>query len=193
MKHHPPPPPGRIRIIGGTLRGSKLDVPASPGLRPTPDRVRETLFNWLQPVVSGARCLDLFAGSGADGIEAWSRGAAKVQFIERDAALADRLRANLARLKVTTAQVACADALTFLDGPSQPFDIVFMDPPFAHAQSLAPAAAALLIARGWLAPEAWIHVELPADAAIALPTAWRVHRSGRAGALGYTLFRHVVD
>src|SRR5260221_11792882 len=92
-------PPGRLRIVGGTLRGSRLDVPDAPGLRPTPDRARETLFNWLMPVIAGARCLDLFAGTGALGIEALSRGAAAADFVEADAQLAELLRANLLRLK----------------------------------------------------------------------------------------------
>src|SRR5512142_1045891 len=91
--------PGKLRIIGGSLRGSRLVVPDLPGLRPTPDRVRETLFNWLMPVIEGAQCLDLFAGTGALGIEALSRGAAGVDFVETDAKLAELLRANLARLK----------------------------------------------------------------------------------------------
>src|SRR5581483_4346490 len=95
--------PGRVRIIGGSLRGSKLEVPDVPGLRPTPDRVRETLFNWLMPVIDGARCLDLFAGTGALGIEALSRGAAVVDFVESDARLVALLRANLSRLKQTAA------------------------------------------------------------------------------------------
>src|SRR6202161_4111233 len=94
---------GRVRIIGGSLRGSKLDVLDAPGLRPTPDRVRETLFNWLMPVIDGARCLDLFAGTGALGIEALSRGAVRVDFVESDAQLARMLRENLARLKQTAA------------------------------------------------------------------------------------------
>src|SRR4051794_41546295 len=105
--------PGRVRIIGGSLRGSKLEVPHVPGLRPTPDRVRETLFNWLMPIIDGARCLDLFAGTGALGIEALSRGAAAVDFVETDAKLAQALRANLSRLK-QEASVARADAAAFL-------------------------------------------------------------------------------
>src|SRR5574338_1690283 len=91
--------PGKLRIVGGTLRGSRIAVPDAPGLRPTPDRVRETLFNWLAPVIADAHCLDLFAGTGALGIEALSRGAAPVDFVEADARLADLLRANLVRLK----------------------------------------------------------------------------------------------
>src|SRR5580704_13570313 len=98
--------PGRIRIIGGNLRNSRLNVPDLPGLRPTAERVRETLFNWLVPVIDGARCLDLCAGTGALGIEALSRSAASVQFVERDAHAAQALRDNLARLKASAGQVA---------------------------------------------------------------------------------------
>src|SRR6516162_3241568 len=106
--------PGRVRIVAGTLRGSRIDVPDLPGLRPTPDRVRETLFNWLMPVIDGARCLDLFAGTGALGIEALSRGAAWSDFVETDPRLAQALRENLARLKQTQAAVRGGDALALL-------------------------------------------------------------------------------
>src|SRR6185312_11393174 len=122
--------PGKLRIIGGTLRGSRIAVPDFPGLRPTPDRVRETLFNWLAPVIDGAQCLDLFAGTGALGIEALSRGAAQVDFVESDARLADLLRANLTRLK-QDAQVHVGDAMRHLAQVSSRYDLVFLDPPFA--------------------------------------------------------------
>ncbi|HTH67551.1 MAG TPA: 16S rRNA (guanine(966)-N(2))-methyltransferase RsmD, partial [Rhodanobacter sp.] len=139
---------GRIRIIGGSLRNSRLDVPELPGLRPTPERVRETLFNWLAPVIDGARCLDLCAGTGALGIEALSRGAAGVQFVERDARAAQALRANLVRLKADAGQVAVLDAGLFLQGMAQPYDLVFLDPPFAL--DLWPALARQLEQGGWL-------------------------------------------
>ena len=125
--------PGRIRIIGGSLRNSRLEVPDRPGLRPTPERVRETLFNWLAPVIAGSRCLDLFAGTGALGVEALSRGAARAQFVERDGRAVQALRANLARLKAADGRVAEADALAWLQGEAEPFDLVFLDPPFAAA------------------------------------------------------------
>lgn len=188
-RHSPAPAPGRIRIIGGSLRGSRLDVPASPGLRPTPDRVRETLFNWLQPVIAGARCLDLFAGSGANGIESLSRGAALATFVERDAAVARHLSANLTRLKADAAELVCSDAMAFLERPSRAYDVVFMDPPFAL--DIAAAAARRLEQGGWLAPAALIHIELPAGTALELPANWLLHRHGRAGALQYSLYRRV--
>lgn len=180
---------GRIRIIGGQLRGSKLTVPVSAGLRPTPDRVRETLFNWLREVIDGARCLDLFAGSGAVGIEALSRGAASVTFVEREAPLATNLRANLERLRASAGNVVCADALDYLRGTPQRFDLVFLDPPFAV--DLAPPSATTLERNGWLAPRAMIYMELPADKHVELPANWHIHRQGRAGALSYTLFQRV--
>ncbi|MEO6800297.1 MAG: 16S rRNA (guanine(966)-N(2))-methyltransferase RsmD, partial [Rhodanobacter sp.] len=124
------PGSGRIRIIGGSLRNSRLQVPDLPGLRPTPERVRETLFNWLAPIIEGARCLDVCAGTGALGIEACSRGAASVQFVERDACAAQALRENLTRLQVD-APVSTLDARAFLGGVAQAFDVVFLDPPFA--------------------------------------------------------------
>jgi 16S rRNA (guanine966-N2)-methyltransferase len=182
-----PPTPGKIRVIGGHLRGSRLDVPDRPGLRPTPDRVRETLFNWLMAHVGGARCLDLYAGTGALGVEALSRGAREVVFVERDPALAAALRANLARLKQESGRVVSGDALAALDAQTAPFDIAFLDPPFAD--DLWSAAAARLEARGLLAPHAHVYVEMPADARPALPAAWQPHREGRAGQVRHVLYR----
>jgi 16S rRNA (guanine966-N2)-methyltransferase len=103
-------PSGRVRIIGGALRNSRLDVPAQAGLRPTPERVRETVFNWLAPLISGARCLDVCAGTGALGIEALSRGAASVVFVERDAQVARALSGNLVRLKTVGGTVGTTSA-----------------------------------------------------------------------------------
>src|SRR4051812_44870457 len=127
MRRNPDNSPGKVRIIGGRLRGSRLDVVDAPGLRPPPDRARETLFNWLMPIIDGAQCLDLFAGTGALGIEALSRGAAAVDFVETDAKLVQALRANLSRLK-QDATVARADAAAFLAGAQARYDIVFLDP-----------------------------------------------------------------
>ncbi|QWT20544.1 16S rRNA (guanine(966)-N(2))-methyltransferase RsmD [Bacillus sp. NP157] len=177
---------GRIRIVSGSLRNSRLEVPDLPGLRPTPERVRETLFNWLQPVIEGARCLDLFAGTGALGIEALSRGASMATFVEREPKLATALKANLARLKVQAA-VVVDDAARWLGGGGKPFDVVFMDPPFAAG--LWDAAAAALEAHGWLAPSAWIYVEAPRDASPSVPPGWQVHRQGSAGDVVFTLYR----
>ena len=183
-------PPGKIRIVAGSLRGSRLLVPEKAGLRPTPDRVRETLFNWLAPVVVGARCLDLYAGTGALGIEAISRGARACTFVENDRDLARLLRENLARLKVDTARVVERDADAMLAGAAEPFDIAFLDPPFGA--DLWSDAARTLENRGWLAADAWIYVESPAEAMLALPPAWTLHREGRAGAVRYALYRRTA-
>jgi 16S rRNA (guanine966-N2)-methyltransferase len=179
-------PPGRVRIVAGTLRGSRIDVPDAPGLRPTPDRVRETLFNWLMPVIEGARCLDLFAGTGALGIEALSRGAAVVDFVETDAHLVELLRANLARLK-QNATVTRSDSLRFLESTDATYDLVFLDPPFTAG--LWAAVAAALENHQRLRPQAWIYVESPAQASLALPDNWQLHREGRAGSVRFALYR----
>ena len=184
----PTSPPGKLRIIGGSLRGSRVAVPDMPGLRPTPDRVRETLFNWLAPVIEGARCLDLFAGTGALGIEALSRGAVQVDFVEADARLADLLRANLIRLK-QDANVHSTDALRFLARDVARYDVVFLDPPFAA--NLWGDAARALEAHGRLLDSAWIYVEGPANATLELPQNWALHREGRAGDVRYALYRRV--
>lgn len=182
-----PAPSGKIRIIGGSLRASRLDVPDRPGLRPTPDRVRETLFNWLMAHVGGARCLDLYAGTGALGIEALSRAAREVVFVERDPGLAQALRANLERLKQTNGRVVASDAWSALERETGPFDLVFLDPPFADdAWS---EAARRLELRGLLAPQAFVYVETPADAQPELPADWHPHREGRAGGVRHVLYR----
>ena len=188
MKRAPPAPPGAVRVIGGSLRGSKLAVPALAGLRPTPQRLRETLFNWLMPMIEGARVLDLFAGSGVLGIEAISRGAAQALMVERDRVQVDRIAADLQRLHVAAGEVRRADALDLLaSAPAQAFDIVFLDPPFEAG--LWARAAELLDANGWLAPDACIYVESSVDAEFGLPARWVRHRETRAGAVRGALYR----
>jgi 16S rRNA (guanine966-N2)-methyltransferase len=177
---------GRIRIIGGSLRNSRLDVPDLPGLRPTPARVRETLFNWLTPVLAGTQCLDLCAGTGALGIEALSRGAVGVQFVEPEPRAARALRDNLARLKVADGVVSTVDAVSFLDGTPQPYGLVLLDPPFAADLW---TGLAQRLEQGWLAPAAYIYVECPRDRLPALPAAWALHREGHAGELRFALYR----
>jgi 16S rRNA (guanine966-N2)-methyltransferase len=183
-------PPGKLRIVAGSLRGSKLAVADRPGLRPTSDRVRETLFNWLMPVLEGARCLDLYAGTGALGIEAISRGAAECTLVESDRALASDLRENLKRLKVENARVIEGDALATLTGRAEPYDIVFIDPPFDG--DLWDASAERLESRGWLSASAWIYVESPAGADLALPANWMLHRESQAGAVRFALYRRAA-
>jgi 16S rRNA (guanine966-N2)-methyltransferase len=177
-----------LRIIGGDWRGRRIRFPGRGGIRPTPDRVRETLFNWLMGKVRGSRCLDLFAGSGALGLEALSRGAAHVTFVERDRESAVRLRETAGLLAPGRATVVEADALTWLEGQSDTHDIVFLDPPFAAG--ILTEAMQRLEARGALAPGACIYIEMPAAAGPPeLPAPWILHRSGRAGAVGYHLAR----
>jgi 16S rRNA (guanine966-N2)-methyltransferase len=175
-----------LRIIGGRWRGRKLRFADGEGLRPTTDRVRETLFNWLQPVIHGARCLDLFAGSGALGLEALSRGAIEVQFIERNPQAVKALQENLALLHADNGQVLQGDALTFLRSPAQPFDVVFLDPPFR--QDLLNPALTLLAQENWLAPGARIYIELEAEQGEpSLPVGWELLRSKKAGQAAYHL------
>ncbi len=162
-----------------------------PEIRPTPDRVRETLFNWLGTRVIGARCLDLFAGSGALGIEALSRGAAVTVFVEQNAAVARALAELLVTLKAQNAQVEREDALRFLTRPATPFDIVFLDPPFASG--LLSKAAELLERCHWLAPDALVYVECSArDSLPPLPDNWQLLKAKRAGEVGYYLFARAV-
>jgi 16S rRNA (guanine966-N2)-methyltransferase len=178
--------PGYVRIIGGKWRGRRLPVPDLPGLRPTPDRVRETLFNWLAPVIGGSRCLDLFAGTGVLGFEAASRGAREVVLVERDREAAGRLREAAATLAPDRLEVVHGEALAWLKSPAGPFDVVFLDPPYEAG--LLDAAMRALDSGGWLAPGARIYLEAPAaSGAPSLPPGWILHRSGRAGAVGYHL------
>ena len=179
-------PPGQVRIIAGTLRGSKLPVFDLPGLRPSGDRARETLFNWLQHEVAGKRVLDLFAGSGALGFEAASRGAAEVLMLERDGLLAESLRDSAKRLKAGMVRVEYADALGWLARvPDCRFDLVFLDPPFQAG--VWDAAARALVP--WLAERAWIYVELARLAAFEPPSGWTVHRQGQTRDVRHLLYR----
>jgi 16S rRNA (guanine966-N2)-methyltransferase len=179
-----------LRIIGGAWRGRRLRFPDLEEIRPTPDRVRETLFNWLGPKVIDARCLDLFAGSGALGLEAISRGAGRVVFVERDAIAARELRKHIEAWGATNAHVQQQDALRFLSGTAESFDIVFLDPPFAA--NVLESTAQRLEVDGWLAPNALIYVELPAREGLpTVPTSWRAHRTKAAGEVGYHLFERI--
>ncbi|MEQ1580425.1 MAG: 16S rRNA (guanine(966)-N(2))-methyltransferase RsmD [Steroidobacteraceae bacterium] len=180
--------PHQLRIIGGRWRGTKLRFPAVEAIRPTPDRVRETLFNWLASVIGGSRCLDLFAGSGALGLEALSRGAREVVFVDRDARIGTYLRETLARLKSTDGKVLVGDAQRCLEDVGGPFNVVFLDPPFGAG--LLPKLLAELTSPGMLAPGAFVYVESEAEEGEPLlPSGWVLHRSGRAGKVGYHLVR----
>lgn len=178
---------GQLRIIGGVWGGQRLRVDPGPGLRPTADRNRETLFNWLQGDVPGARVLDLFAGTGALGIEALSRGAAEAVFVERARRLAAGLRTRLSELGAgDRAEVVTGDARRFLAGAARPFDLVFLDPPFD--QDLLPPVLTRLASAEWLASGARLYVETRgALDPSALPAGWTVQREKRAGAVWYGL------
>jgi len=181
--------PGALRIIAGEWRGRRLPVADAAGLRPTPDRVRETLFNWLAPVLPGMRCLDLFAGTGALGLEALSRGARQACFVEVQPALALALEQLLARLGCGPgrASVACRDALHYLAGPPEPFDLVFLDPPFG-AMDL--GRLCTLLDGGWLADGAFIYLEMAREASLPpLPAGWKLLREKEAGQVRYALAR----
>lgn len=180
----------RVRIIGGEYGGRRLGFPDQRGLRPTADRVRETLFNWLAPYLPGARVLDLFAGSGALGLEALSRGAGQVLLVEQARQAADRLRDNVALLGAgARAYVQQIDARRLLASPpDQPYRIVFLDPPFADG--LLAQVIPLLVQNGWLAEEAWIYLEQ--DAAHPwpeMPAGWTLHREGKGGQAVFRLIR----
>ncbi|MGI8561486.1 MAG: 16S rRNA (guanine(966)-N(2))-methyltransferase RsmD [Luteimonas sp.] len=183
------PPPGGVRIIGGRWRGTRLLVADAPGLRPTSDRARETLFNWLQPVLPGARVLDLFAGSGALGMEALSRGAAEALLVERDPRLVASLAATIQRLHAESqAQAIRADALDFLRTPLHGrFDVVFLDPPFAD-QTWMPVLAALA---PWLSDGAWLYLEAPAGPGISPGGGWRLYREGHTRDVRHTLYQRI--
>ena len=183
-----------LRIIAGTWRGRRLRFPAGPDIRPTPDRVRETLFNWLAPYIRGARVLDVFAGSGALGLEALSRGAAQVTFVDTDPRAVAALRERLVDWDAASdcAELRRMDALRFVEArrPAEqpPFNVVFLDPPFAAG--LWQSIAARLEEGKWLAPGAFIYLETPARERLAgLPAAWRPWREGNAGEVGYYLLR----
>lgn len=179
-----------MRIIGGTHRTRKIHFPDAPGLRPTSDRIRETLFNWLRDELHGARCLDLFAGSGALGFEALSRGASWVEFVELNAQVKNTLAESLAALGMTNARVNAEDALRWIarhKDTDAAFDIVFLDPPFAD--NLLPRVCRELADSVLLQPDAKIYIET--DAAMPdfdVPDNWQLLKAKRAGNVSFRLF-----
>ena len=181
---------GQVRIIGGQWRNTRLPVPTLPGLRPSSDRVRETLFNWLMPRLGGARVLDVFAGSGALGLEAVSRGAAHATLIERDPQLAANLTAVVAKLSAESrVQVVQSDALRWLQSaPPAQADIAFVDPPFAAG--LWESTLAQLPRH--LAADAWLYVESPEGQGPPLPAEWLPHREGGTREVRFALYRRAT-
>ncbi|MDQ7074775.1 MAG: 16S rRNA (guanine(966)-N(2))-methyltransferase RsmD [Gammaproteobacteria bacterium] len=168
----------RLRIIGGRWRGRKLSFPDALGLRPTGDRLRETLFNWLQPYLAEGRCLDLFAGSGALGFEAASRAAAEVVMLEANPQVARSLAANIELLKADQVQLQNMQAEHYLQQTPTPFDLVFLDPPFAF--DILPQIFALL-EQGWLAEGALIYIEQPLRTQLVFPKSWQILKEKRMG------------
>ena len=165
-----------------------------PGLRPTPDRIRETLFNWLAPMLAGARCLDLYAGTGALGFEALSRGAASADFVERSAAAAAGLRESARLLAANGAVVHERDAFEFLarHGAAGPFDVVFLDPPFSEARYA--ELCTLLDVGGWLAPGAVVYIEQEREAPPPeLPAGWQAEKEKTAGNVRFMLVRTATE
>jgi len=178
---------GQIRIIGGRWRGRKLPVPDSAGLRPTTDRVRETLFNWLAPVLQQARCLDCFAGSGALGLEALSRHAASVTLLELERPVAQQLEKNLKTLSASDAQVINTNTLSWLAASGEPYNVVFVDPPFR--KGLLEQTLLLLEQNGWLSDDAMIYVESEVEHGTPpVPASWALHREKIAGQVAYRLY-----
>ena len=184
---------GQIRIIGGQWRGRKLPVPDSTGLRPTTDRVRETLFNWLAGDIQQAKCLDCYAGSGALGLEALSRHAASATLLELERPVARQLEKNLATLGAKNGKVVNTNALQFLAQQGEAHHIVFIDPPFR--KGLLEQTLTQLENNGWLSDEALIYVESEVEHGVPpVPVNWHLHREKVAGQVAYRLYiRHETD
>lgn len=177
---------GKVRIISGQWRRRLLRVPGVEGLRPTPDRVRETLFNWLSGSIEGARCLDLYAGSGALGFEAASRGASRVLLVEKDARAVACMREQAATLGAAQIQVIQADVRSWLQGAASAFDIVFLDPPYG-SEDLGDLCTRLA-GNAWLAPGALVYLETRVSPEpLKLPPGWNILRRQKAGQVMYHL------
>lgn len=181
--------PSQLRIIAGEWRSRRFSFTEQPGLRPTPDRVRETLFNWLNAHIEGARCLDLFTGSGALTLEALSRGARHVLACDLSREVVASLRGHMQTLGCDRAEIRQQDALALLASPpSEPFDLIFVDPPF-HQELLEPACAALE-QNGWLSTDALIYTESEsAPEQLCIPANWQAHRQKKAGQVWYSLWQ----
>ena len=175
----------QVNIIAGQWRGRKLSVINQPGLRPTGNRIRETLFNWLQPVIKGSHCLDLFAGTGALAFEALSRGASSATLLEQSKAACQHLRTSQTQLKAK-AEIIETNSLTWLSHkPEKPANIIFIDPPFDG--NLWADVIERLQHPGWLSSEAWVYIESPKSHSLTLPTHWQSHRQKTAGNVDFRL------
>jgi 16S rRNA (guanine966-N2)-methyltransferase len=179
---------GFIRLISGQWKGRKLPVREVEGLRPTTDRIKETLFNWLAAEVRDSRCLDLFAGSGSLGFEALSRYARHVTMVEMDRGAAQQLSKNLSTLQSQQATIIQRDALSLLAEPGEPFDIIFLDPPFRR--DLLDTVCQRLESGGWLSDDALIYIEREREGgAPQLPTNWHLLKDKQAGQVCYQLYQ----
>ncbi len=179
-------PSGRLRIVAGKWRSRLLPVADEPGLRPTSERIRETLFNWLVSIIEGSRCLDLFAGTGALGFEALSRGAREVVFVENSTRAAAALKESVKVLEATGARILQADVIKYLKSEPEPFDIVFLDPPFAA--DLLEDLCRLLSEGNWLADAARVYLEQDRKRPLpALPDGWTIINDKTAGQVRYAL------
>ncbi len=185
--------PNRVRIIAGCWRGRRIQFPDLAAVRPTPDRVRETVFNWLQAEIAGSHCLDLFAGTGILSFEALSRGAESVTCVEHDESAITAIRDNAATLGAGDVETVRADAIEFLTrSPLRPIDIVFIDPPYGS--QIVEQVCQILDKRAWLAPQALIYIERHAkDPVPTVPENWQCLRSKRAGQVDYRLYRRRVS
>jgi 16S rRNA (guanine966-N2)-methyltransferase len=183
---------GQLRIIGGQWRSRQFNFPMAAGLRPTPNRVRETLFNWLAPYVEGAKVLDLFAGSGALYLEALSRGAGSALALDLNPAAIASLRGHLQTLNCANGLLQQVDALAYLQSqPATTFDLVFLDPPFS--QNLLLPACTLLEQNGWLAADAWVYTDSEnSPSSLGMPGNWRLHREQKAGQVYYALWQRTA-
>lgn len=178
--------PGRLRIVAGNWRSRVLQIADVPGLRPTSERIRETLFNWLLPSIEGARCLDLFAGTGALGLEALSRGAGHAVFVDNAPKAVSALKQNVESLGATNAEIQSMDAFDYVRGASEPFDILFVDPPFADERLS--EVCSLVAENGLLAPGATVYLEQDrASAEPDLPDGWEIIKNKTAGNVRYLL------
>ncbi|ARN74180.1 16S rRNA (guanine(966)-N(2))-methyltransferase RsmD [Oceanicoccus sagamiensis] len=182
-------PSNQLRIIGGQWRGRKLSFPSVDGLRPTTDRVRETVFNWLSADIHGAQCLDLFAGSGALGLEALSRGASLVDLVDNAQSATRQLRDNLQLLDANHGHVSQANAADWLQqNAGNRYDVIFLDPPFR--QDLAQRCIQLIDQQAMLKPDGWLYLEMGKDEALPeLPPQWLLHREKTAGQVCYRLYK----
>lgn len=188
-KRHPAKTRGgsKLRIIGGEWRSRQLPIPDVEGLRPTTDRVRETVFNWLNFSIPGAECLDLFCGSGALGLESLSRGAKHCTFVELNRSVAQQIKHNLATLNASHADVVHSDANVFLNQPAKAYDVLFLDPPFRKGllEKVIPR-----LAEGWVKPQGYIYIERESENPLeCIPENWTLEKEKVAGQLTFSLYR----